>query len=219
MIKEVIEELEYETSEAGKLGVTIDDIIKFLHLWGISNEEITQTLLRLGDEQDNVLKVLEAFELSALDVANALGVETEEVKKLEDAYKDLGETLENTTLSAAEMKAALRTMIEAGDKPSEEQILAMHRQRIIEAGERGISVREVAGQEPFAHGGLITQPTLLTRVGSSIPFGIMAEKGPEMISPMGQSVNIFVELDGRTIAKVIGAPLVSLVRVKTGMKI
>ena len=35
----------------------------------------------------------------------------------------------------------------------------------------------------------------------------------------GGTANIYVELDGRTIASVIGQPLVDLIRVKTGVRI
>ncbi|KKK72925.1 hypothetical protein LCGC14_2899010, partial [marine sediment metagenome] len=92
--------------------------------------------------------------------------------------------------------------------------------------EEGISFGEAKSRlgatiSGFQHGGLITQPTLLTRVGSSIPYGIMAEKRPEVISQVGAggSVNIIVELDGKTIARAIGQPFVDLIRVKTGAKI
>jgi hypothetical protein len=71
----------------------------------------------------------------------------------------------------------------------------------------------------YAQGAIFTQPTL----------GLFAERGPEaviplpkleaMTSPMGRAVNIFVELDGRTIARAIGEPLVDEIRVRTGLKI
>jgi hypothetical protein len=71
----------------------------------------------------------------------------------------------------------------------------------------------------YAQGAIFTQPTI----------GLFAERGPEaviplpkleaMTSPMGKTVNIFVELDGRTIARAIGEPLVDEIRVRTGLKI
>ncbi len=218
MIEDAIKALEYEESAAGELRIEIDDVIKALHKMGLSNEEITETLLSLGDEQDNVLRVLEAFGLTALDVATALGIEIKAVEALEEAYQDLGGTARNT---AADMKRVLEEMIAMGEKPSESQVLAMHRQRIVEAKEKGISVREVAGQIPFQHGGLITQPTLLTRVGSSIPYGIMAEKRPEYITPMGagQMMTVIFEVDGRQMARTVMPYAVGEIRLKTGAKI
>ncbi len=63
----------------------------------------------------------------------------------------------------------------------------------------------------FAAGGIITQPTL----------AMLGEKGPEAVVPLNKEgmVNIYVELDGRIIAKAIGQPLVDEIRLKTGMRI
>lgn len=75
--------------------------------------------------------------------------------------------------------------------------------------------------EGFAHGGIITNPTLLTRVGSSTPFGIMAERGPERISPIGngQMMTIIYEVDGRQLARTVMPYAVGEIRVKQGLRV
>jgi hypothetical protein len=79
------------------------------------------------------------------------------------------------------------------------------------------------GNKPhqFASGGLITEPSFLTRVGASRPYGIMAERGPETITPGRgySSANIYVMLDSHVIARAIGQPLVDEIRLKTGVRI
>jgi len=79
------------------------------------------------------------------------------------------------------------------------------------------------GSIPLAEGGIAMRP-MLARIGEQAP------RIPEAVIPLdklemmlggagGKLVNIFVELDGRTIAKVIGQPLVSDIRLKTGVRI
>ena len=73
----------------------------------------------------------------------------------------------------------------------------------------------------FAGGGMITEPTLLSSLRTGRVTGIAGEAGTEAIVPVGsrggfRSANIFVQLDGRTIAQVIGEPLVEEIRLRTG---
>ncbi len=70
---------------------------------------------------------------------------------------------------------------------------------------------------PFQAGGIAMRPMLAT----------IAERQPEAVIPLnklegmmgGKKVNIFVELDGRTIARAIGQPLVDEIRLRTGVRI
>lgn len=72
----------------------------------------------------------------------------------------------------------------------------------------------------FAQGGIAMRPMLAS-------IGEQAPRIPEAIIPLdklegmlgGKSVNIYVELDGRVIAKAIGQPLVDEIRLRTGMHI
>ena len=74
--------------------------------------------------------------------------------------------------------------------------------------------------DKFAQGGMITEPTLLTRMSDMKPYAIAGEAGPESVSPMRrQTANIFIMLDGKTIARAIGQPLVDEIRIRTGATI
>ncbi len=99
------------------------------------------------------------------------------------------------------------------------EIVSYHRDVYEDAGSSTSPDVGGGSLDKYQYGGLITEPTLLTRVGQSIPYGIMAERRPEYISEMGRMVNIYVELDGKTIARAVGQPLVDIIRVKTGVRI
>jgi len=96
-VKRAIEQYQYERSEAGKLRITVDNVITSLYLMGRTNEDITNTLVKLGDEQDNVLAVMHAFGLSALEVAEAVGVETDALNELKDAYSEVKDSASKST--------------------------------------------------------------------------------------------------------------------------
>ncbi len=75
----------------------------------------------------------------------------------------------------------------------------------------------------FQQGGLITEPTWLTRVGESSPYGIMAEKKPEFIVPQGSASvivtgNTFNVRQSSDIDKIAEA-IVSRIRLQQGVKI
>ncbi len=70
--------------------------------------------------------------------------------------------------------------------------------------------------ETFGNGGIVTRPMLAT----------IGDKGPEAVIPLSKlagmlgskTVNLFIEMDGRLLAQVIGAPLVDNIRLRTGVK-
>jgi hypothetical protein len=77
-------------------------------------------------------------------------------------------------------------------------------------------------------GGGYTNKALGGPVSSGSPY-LVGEAGPEMFLPdqngtilpngmMGGTCNIYVELDGETIARKIAAPLVGEIRVRTGVR-
>lgn len=75
----------------------------------------------------------------------------------------------------------------------------------------------------FANGGLITEPTWLTRIGESLPYGVMAEKRPEFIVPQGSAS---VVVTGNTFnvrqssdIDLIAEKIVSRIRLQQGVKI
>ncbi|MDV2988576.1 MAG: phage tail tape measure protein [Dehalogenimonas sp.] len=84
------------------------------------------------------------------------------------------------------------------------------------------SDQERAMLKLYADGGPIVGPTLLSSLSTGKPYAIAGEAGPEWVGPAGgggghKTANIVVQLDGRTIAKALGQPLVDLIRVKTGI--
>lgn len=62
-------------------------------------------------------------------------------------------------------------------------------------GKETVSAREPSTYEAwewYQHGGLVREPTLLTRLRDLKPYGIMAEKRPEYISPGIPTINITI---------------------------
>jgi len=237
-IEDAIKEMEYERSAAGRLSISIDDVITALHLMGKSNEYISDTLVGLGDEGDNVIKVLEAFGISAEEINFILGRQKIAVDGLADSYKRYGEEVDKVkekaglpSLAAQEKewekefqswyndyKAAGGTLtykrwLEYGrpTEPWQEEIFKKYR-----TGE--LTAPEIPGGMPsFQHGGIAMRPITAK----------IAEDRPEAVIPLDRMggimgdrrVNIYVELDGRTIAKAVGQPLVDEIRLKTGVHI
>jgi len=73
----------------------------------------------------------------------------------------------------------------------------------------------------MAKGGMITEPTLMYGLASKRFTGLAGEAGPEMVSPMGEgyrTANITLEIDGRTLARIIGQPLVDEIRITQGLR-
>ena len=75
----------------------------------------------------------------------------------------------------------------------------------------------------YQHGGIIPEPTLLTSIRTMRPYAIAGEAGPERVSPMNaagyRTANIYLQLDGRTLASVIGQPLVDTIRIRQGVRV
>ena len=77
--------------------------------------------------------------------------------------------------------------------------------------------------EGYQHGGMIREPTLLYGMKSMRPYAVAGERGPERISPETggsyRTANIYLQLDGRTLARVLGQPLVDEIRLRQGVRI
>jgi hypothetical protein len=81
-----------------------------------------------------------------------------------------------------------------------------------------ISLPKIANIPFLADGGIVSKPTL----------AMIGEGGEsEAVIPLsklsgltgGKTANIYVELDGQTIARAIGEPLIQQIRIRTGMAI
>ena len=74
----------------------------------------------------------------------------------------------------------------------------------------------------FQHGGIIGEPTLLSRLSDFRPYGIAGENGPEYLGPNFPSVNIHIdEMSVRKQSDIdeIAEALVNKIRLRTGMKV
>lgn len=81
---------------------------------------------------------------------------------------------------------------------------------------------------PGAQAGMmITEPTLLTSMRTMRPYAMAGEAGPERLLGVAEtrggggygSANIIIQLDGETIARAVGQPLVDEIRIRTGVHI
>ena len=99
-VKNAIEQYDYEQSSAGKLRITLDDVIVALHLMNTDMDSVTRILQWLGDESNNVNVVLKTFGLTAETVSSILGrnltkatnLQTVAIKEQGIAVNDLGNT-------------------------------------------------------------------------------------------------------------------------------
>jgi len=222
-VEEAREQYEYERSEAGRLRITIKDLIFALFDLGYTEDQITEKLAELGDESDNVNAVMKSFGLTALEVAKMLGIATDAIDGLAKSEKDLAKTT-----ASARRAVSMPTMI--GEKGEEEPAYAEPEDWASAKYARSYVEKYASGAreyykakfpsvwgEELQHGGIAMRP-ITARI---------AEKAPEAVIPLdrlsellgSKAVNIYVELDGRLIGSAVGQPLVDLIRVKTGVRI
>ena len=73
----------------------------------------------------------------------------------------------------------------------------------------------------MAQGGMITQPTLLSRLSDLKPYAIAGEAGAERVTPVkaGQMMTVVVEMDGHQLASAVMPYAVGEIRLRTGLKI
>lgn len=84
----------------------------------------------------------------------------------------------------------------------------------------GRSLQDIVG---FDSGGIITEPTLLTRLSDMVPYGVMAERRPERITPdLGGGIVINIaEMNVRNNEDInrIAEKIVEEIRLRRGLRI
>ena len=219
-IDDIIKSMKLERSEAGKLGLEVEDVVKTLIDMDVAYEDIRGTLVGLGEDQDDVLKVMDAFGLSAIQIAEAIGLEDDAIKML---LGTLGE------LDSAKQKASDKDerdpfgMGDIGRIPFSD----LTDKQVSEGIKRGghfwaPTPEDKAAIRGFFEGGLAAGGIAMRPMRTNI-----AEKGPEAVIPLdklggmlgGKKVDITIELDGKVIGRAIGAPLVDQIRVRTGVRL
>jgi len=135
----VTEALIYDKSEAGRYRLTLDDVIRTASIMGRTNEWIERTLLDMGDASSDVNSVLGAMGFTAKETADAVGKkavavrdEAEADKDAKKAADDLAKAYDGIGKSSEQLKADLQALIAVGGRPTEEQILEVHRKRLEE---------------------------------------------------------------------------------------
>ena len=230
-LDDIIKTMKLERSEAGKLGLEVDDVVKTLIDMDVAYEDIRDTLIDLGDEQDDVLKVMEAFGLSAIEIAEAIGMEDDAIKML---LGTLGKLDSAKQKASGNGRADDRVdedpfgMGEIGRIPFSE----LNDEQISEGWNRGghfwvpekedmdaLRERMEGGlRENLAGGGIAMHPITAN----------IAEKGPEAVIPLdrlegmlgkGQMMTIIQQIDGREISRTVMPYVVGEIRLRTGMHI
>ena len=77
------------------------------------------------------------------------------------------------------------------------------------------------GWGAYQYGGMIREPTLLSRLSDMRPYAIAGEAGPERVVPMseaGRLANIHIYLDGKTLAEALNQPIVDEIILRTGIR-
>ncbi len=228
-VRKTRQQFDYENSDAGRLGITLRDVTFTLFGLGYSNDEVTKKLSELGAESDNVNAIMKAFGLTTEAVSGFL---IEHNKTLDASAKAYEKQADKAAEAAYQIAKAARAAgytgtsegfgggkVEPGMSPYQVAYALGYDFGKL-TPEQYKRIAGITGIAEFQHGGLITEPTLLTRVGSSIPYGIMAEKGPEPIGFGGVNItgNNFYVRQESDIDKIAEA-LVSKIRLKTGARI
>lgn len=142
------------------------------------------------------------------------------VTKLERLDKEEKELVTHyeTQLSETQLHIAAMNAATAELKDREVTITTVHKDVYEEAPVP--EYHEEIRPPGLQHGGIITRPM-------TIRAGEQAPRIPEAVIPLdragmymgGKTINLYIELDGKIIARAIGQPLVDTIRVKTGIKI
>lgn len=253
-VEELRKQLQYEASDAGKVGLTTRDVTAALIAQGWTTKRIADLWARLGDDVNYADRYLKAAGLTSSEVDAILKELGITVDGVASSYDKLTGSVTGYGAAATKEFAELEAMYKAGGKTGYAEYLWQSewgRKAIagdIAAAQAGAAASQTAmssgasataaytagtislsqamsawAQHGFSyqHGGPIPEPTLLYGLMSKRPYALAGEAGKEYISPVspsGKAVNIYVQLDGKTIAKAIGQPLVDEIRVRTGLK-
>jgi len=192
--------------------------------------EREEILIRLKAEHAKMMKGLDNEYIKVLREAKELGFVIGEEQEAYLRAIDVQELYQETLGLTTDMTVAEELALKRTNEALAEQIRLRERlQPVVEAYREGVITWEtfvaLRGQTQaaqaklagYAHGGPILGPTLLTNLNTMQPYAVAGEKGREWVGPSGGgTANIFVELDGRVIARAIGAPLVDEIRLRTG---
>jgi TP901 family phage tail tape measure protein len=245
----LLAEIQYNDSELGRLGISMDDIYEMLIRSGAAADLVSEAMEAYGNEIVNVGDLLAHLEANGINVISM--------------FKDLEEaTIAATSTTPAPTGPASTPgqPVSASGGPSTDwaspnapdwagqldlaeflwneglrqggsveglaQLLHRNAVKIPPAmwnlWDQAVQEAQSLGElQEYANGGMINEPTLLTRVGDSQPFGIMAERGPEPIgwgggvTITGNTFNVRQESDINAVAEQI----VNKIRQKTGAKL
>jgi hypothetical protein len=169
-----------------------------------------------ADRLTQELEVNRIFEQQLLDLAEE---HEKNVKASIDRQEEyLNASFETRLTDAAVYQAAL----EATLKDVNQTVTVTTVNRTESESFAGDAYEAPRGQvQYFAHGGMITEPTLLSRLADMRPYAIAGERGPERVAPVSQgyqTANITILLDGRVLAKAIGQPLIDEIHLRTGIR-
>ncbi len=229
-VKDTRDEMEFERSEAGKLGITIEDVKKTLLDMGMADKELERTLVDLGEESTNVNRLMEAAGITALEVAANMLVQTGEVNDLAAAYAKLTDEIGemNRALGVeggggAQVSAQARQLSEEQGMSPEAAQRTIDRYLLNPESPEFEHVREIMKRITGVQEGGIAMAPMLARIGEQaprIPEAIIPlNKLPGLIGGVGKGVaNIIIMLDSRVIGRKNGVRLMDEIIVKTGMK-
>lgn len=184
-------------------------------------QALADKLTNLKTEQDGLEEALQSEliriekERQAKEDASqaVLDKRLEDIKEEETAFNSqLDRELEKASQFVDDLNAKIAEI-----KDKTVTITTVHRD--VYGGSGGGSS---GGIEGFDRGALITEPTWLTKVGESSPYGIMAENKPEFIVPQGSATvtvtgNTFNVRSESDIDK-IADKIVSKIRLQQGVK-
>lgn len=86
----------------------------------------------------------------------------------------------------------------------------------------GINIQPIS-LPAFEKGGVINEPTMLYGLRSMRPYGVAGEAGREFVVPEGagggyRTANIYFQMDGRTMVRMLGQPLVDEIRLRQAVR-
>jgi len=91
-LKRMRSEYEYTRSDAGRLGISIKDVTFTLFNMGKTTDEIASIIASLGDDAENVNKVMEVFGLTTKQVKEYLDSQRMAVNELAKSYDSMAES-------------------------------------------------------------------------------------------------------------------------------
>lgn len=205
--RDATKQFQYEQSAAGKLKITTNDVTTALISQGWTAAQLAGLWQQLGDDVNYADLYLKAVGKTAEEIDAILKGLTGQVGDLTTAYSGLGETVKEELPSGISESAGHYIVTKEVEGETR-----TYGARTLEAAQKLASMQ---------FGGLISEPTLLSRLSDMRPYAIAGEKGMERVSPMDsgyKTANIYFQLDGRTIVKLVGQDLVDEIRLRTGIR-